>query len=178
MAAGYELNASRLVQKELFGDRIPSIGVNIGYNYAKSEAQAGFLLSRQSNGINYGVSASWNLFDGFNLNRRIQNAKISAENSKYNYEAVKLSLERELYSVFISYQNNIQLREMELVNREVARENNEIAIERYQVGNSSPLELREAQINLLEANLRLLDAAYAVKTGEIDLLQIAGLLLE
>ncbi len=178
LAAEYELNASKLVQKELFGDRIPAIGVNVGYNYAKSEAQAGFLLNRQSNGVNYGVSASWNLFDGFNLNRRIQNAKINAENSKFNFEAIKLSLERELYSVFISYQNNIQLREMELSNREVARENNEIAIERYQVGASSPLELREAQINLLEANLRLLNAAYSVKTGEIDLLLLAGLLLE
>jgi outer membrane protein TolC len=178
LAAGYELNASKLVQKELFGDRIPAIGVNVGYNYAKSEAQAGFLLNRQSNGINYGLSASWNLFDGFNLNRRIQNAKINAENSKFNYEAIKLSLERELYSVFISYQNNIQLREMELTNREVASENNEIAIERYQVGASSPLELREAQINLLEANLRLLNAAYSIKTGEIDLLLLAGLILE
>jgi len=177
-AAGYELNASRLVQKELFGDRIPAIGVNVGYNYGKSEAQAGFLLNRQSSGVNYGVSASWNLFDGFNLNRRIQNAKINAENSKFNYEAIKLSLERQLYSVFISYQNNIQLREMELANVEVARENNEIAIERYQVGNSSPLELREAQITLLEANLKLLNAAYSIKTGEIDLLLIAGLLME
>ena len=67
---------------------------------------------------------------------------------------------------------------MELANREVARENNEIAIERYRVGNSSPLELREAQINLLEANLRLLDAAYSIKTGEIDLLLIAGKLMD
>jgi outer membrane protein TolC len=177
-AAEYNMNAARIVQKELFGDRIPSIGVNAGYSYAKSEAEAGFLLSRQSNGLTYGVSASWNLFDGFNLNRQIQNAKIVAENSKYNYDAIKLSLERELYSIFISYQNNIQLREMELDNREVARENNEIAIERYQVGNSSPLELREAQINLLEANLRLLNAAYSVKTGEIDLLLLAGKIVE
>jgi outer membrane protein TolC len=178
LAAEYNLNASRLVQKELFGDRIPEIGVNAGYNYAKSEAEAGFLLSRQSTGITYGISASWNLFDGFNLNRQIQNAKISAENSKFNYEAIKLSLERELYSIYISYQNNIQLREMEQSNREVASENNEIAIERYRVGNSSPLELREAQINLLEANLRLLNAAYSIKTGEIDLLLLAGLLMD
>ena len=178
MAAKYDMNASRLVQKELFGERIPSLGVNVGYNYAKSEAQAGFLLSRQSSGVTYGVSASWNLFDGFNLNRRIQNAKINAENSKFNYEAIKLELERELYATYISYQNNIQLRDMELVNREVASENNEIAIERYQVGNSSPLELREAQINLLEANLRLLNAAYSIKTGEIDLLLIAGKLVD
>lgn len=178
LAAEYNKNATRIVQKELFGERIPSIGVNAGYNYARSEAQAGFLLSRQSTGLSYGISASWNIFDGFNLNRRIQNAKITAENATFDYEAIKLSLERELYSTFISYQNNIQLREMEQTNREVAQENNEIAIERYQVGNSSPLELREAQINLLEASLRLLNAAYSIKTGEIDLLLLAGLLMD
>ena len=178
LAAEYAVNASHLAQKELFGERIPDIGVNVGYNYAKSEAQAGFLLSRHSLGVTYGVSASWDIFDGFNLNRRTQNAKIVAENSQFNYEAIKLNLQRELYSTFITYNNNIQLREMEQANREVARENNEIAIERYSVGNSSPLELREAQINLLEASLRLLDAAYSLKTGEIDLLLLAGILME
>jgi outer membrane protein TolC len=174
LAVQYEMNASRLVQKELFGARIPEIDLNLGYNYARSEAEAGFTLSRQSRGFNYGLSASWNVFDGFNLNRQIQNARIVAENTELNYKSIKLNLERELYSTFISYQNNILLRSMEGENQEVARENNEIAIERYRVGNSSPLELREAQINLLEANLRLLNAAYAVKTGEIALLLLSG----
>jgi outer membrane protein len=143
LAATYQLNASELAEKELFGQRMPEIGLNMGYNFAKSEAEAGFLLSRQSSGLTYGLSASWNLFNGLNLNRQIQNARIVAENTALNYEAIKLSLERELYSTFIRYQNNIQLRDLEEANREVARENNEIAIERYSVGNSSPLELRE-----------------------------------
>jgi outer membrane protein TolC len=177
-ASQFDVNATRLVEKELFGVRIPEIGFNVGYNYAKSEAEAGFLLSRQSSGVTYGFSAAWNIFDGFNLNREIQNAKIQTENSELNYDAVKLSLERDLYTIFINYQNNIQLRVMEEANREVARENNEIARERYRVGNSSPLELREAQLNLLEANLRYLNAAYSIKTGEIDLLLLAGVLLE
>jgi len=178
LASQYEVNASRLVQKELFGERIPEIGVNVGYNYAKSEAQAGFLLNRQSNGITYGASATWNLFDGFNLNRRVQNAKILAENTELNYEAKKLNLEKELYSIFINYQNNIRLRDMEEQNTEVARENNEIAIERYRVGNTSPLELRQAQITLLEANLQFLNAAFFVKTGEINLLLLSGSLMK
>lgn len=178
LANRYEMSASKLVEKELFGERIPELGVNLGYNYTKSEAEAGFLLSRRSNGLTYGITATWNVFDGLNLNRRIQNAKIVAENTELNYEAVKLSLEKELYSIFISYQNNIQLYSMEQQNKEVATENNEIAIERYRVGTSSPLELREAQINLLEANLRYLNAAYFVKTGEIDLLFLSGALLK
>ena len=178
LANRYEMNASKLVKKELFGERIPELGFNLGYNYSKSEAEAGFLLSRQSSGLIYGLSATWNIFDGLNLNRRIQNAKILEENTELSYKAVKLSLEKELYSTFISYQNNIRLHGMEEQNKEVANENNEIAIERYRVGASSPLELREAQINLLEANLRYLNAAYFVKTGEIDLLFLSGSLLE
>ena len=177
LASLYEMQATNLIQKEIFGERMPEIGLNFGYNYAKSEAEAGFPLSRQSSGINYGVGASWNLFDGFNLNRRIQNARILAENSEYNYEAVKINIERELYATYLTYQNNIQLRVLEEANRDVARENNEIAIERYRVGNSSPLELREAQLNLLEANLRLLNAAYTIKTGEIGLLLLSGQLV-
>lgn len=178
LATRYEMNAAKLVKKELFGERIPELGFNVGYNYGKSEAEAGFMLSRKSTGLNYGFSASWNLFDGSNLNRRIQNAKILEENTELNFEAVKLSLQREMYSIFISYQNNIQLHSMEEQNKEVANENNEIAVERYRVGTSSPLELREAQINLLEANLRYLNAAYSVKTGEIDLLFLSGSLME
>lgn len=178
MASVYDVKASSLVQKELFGERMPEVGLSVGYNYAKSEAQAGLLLSRQSSGVTYGVSATWNLFNGLDLNRRIQNAKINSENAQLNYEAIKLNLEGQLYSTFILYQNNIRLRDMEDANRKVAQENNEIAIERYSVGNSSPLELREAQINLLEANLRFLNAAYSIKTGEIDLLLLSGLLVK
>lgn len=178
LAARNEVNASLYSQKELYGERAPEISLNLGYNYAKSEAQAGFLLNRQSSGITYGISASWNLFDGFNLNRQIQNAKIMAENSKYNYESVKLNLEHDLYSIFVNYQNNIQLLDLEEENRKVAQENNDIALERYRIGNSSPLELREAQVNLLEANLSYLDAAHAIKTAEIDLLKMSSQLVK
>ena len=178
IASLYDMNATRLVEKEIKGERLPIIGLNGGYNYAKSEAEAGQLLSRKSTGFNYGISASWQLFNGFNVNRRVQNAKILAENSSLNYEAIKLNLDKALYSTYINYQNNIQLHKMEEQNREVARENNEIAIERYRVGTSSPLELREAQINLLEANLRFLNAAYSIKTGEIDLLMLSGKILK
>lgn len=168
------VEVAALERKELTGLRMPEIGLNLGYNYARSEAQAGFLLNRQSSGINYGVSANWNLFDGLNLNRRINNAEIVRENREFDYQALQINLERQLYAVYLNYQNNIQLSQLEDDNRKVAQENNDIAFERYRVGTSSPLELREAQINLLEANLRFLNAAYSVKTAEIDLLLLAG----
>ena len=163
-----------LERKEIMGERLPEIGLNVGYNYARSEAEAGFLLSRQASGVNYGVTATWNLFNGFTINKRIEIARIAQETRELDREALLLNLERDLYSVYLNYQNNIQLRQLEDDNRTVAKENSDISIERYRVGASSFLELREAQINLLEANLRFLNAAYSVKTAEIDLLLLAG----
>jgi outer membrane protein TolC len=177
-ASRYQMSVAMLEQKEIRGERLPSIGVNAGYSYSRSEAQAGNFLYSKSSGYNYGLTANWQLFNGFNLNRRMQNAKIVTENSSINYEALKLNLERGLYEVYLSYKNNIELHGLEQANLAVAQENNDIAVERYKVGNSSPLELREAQINLLEANLRLLNAAYSVKVGEIDLLLISGQLMK
>jgi outer membrane protein TolC len=168
------IEISELERKEIFSERMPWLDLGVGYNYNRSEAEAGFLLERKSSGINYGLTAVWNVFDGLNLNRRIQNAEIAIEANQLDYEALRLNLERSLYSTYLNYQNNVKLHELEQENLTVARENNEIATERYRVGNTSPLELREAQINLLEANIRLLNAAYAIKTTEIDLLLLAG----
>jgi len=178
MAGRNQVSASELEKKEISSERIPSLDVDAGYNYTRSKAEAGFLLERKSSGINYGLTARWNIFDGLNLNRRVQNAEIAIENSRLEYESRKLNLERNLYSTYLTYQNNISLHELERENLTVARENNEIATERYRIGNTSPLELREAQINLLEANIRLLNAAYAIKTTEIDLLLLAGLITQ
>jgi outer membrane protein TolC len=168
------IRSSTLERKEITGQRAPSIDLNFGYNYARSEAEAGFLLSRRSSGITYGVSAGWTIFDGLNLNRRIQNAQIAVETNQLELELRQQELIGELYSVFLRYKNNIRLHDLERENLSVARENNEIATERYRIGNTSPLELREAQINLLEANIRLFNAAYILKTSEIDLLLLSG----
>ena len=178
LAGKNQIDVSAMEKKEIASERIPQFDVSAGYNFIKSESEAGFSLQRRSNGFNYGFGASWNIFDGLNLNRRIQNADIAIENSKLDFESRKLSLERALYSTFITYQNNIRLHVLEEENRTVARENNEIATERYRIGNTSPLELREAQINLLEANIRLLNAAYAIKTTEIELLLLAGMITQ
>ncbi|MDZ7604474.1 MAG: TolC family protein [Cyclobacteriaceae bacterium] len=77
-ASRYQMSVSLLEQKEIRGERLPIIGVNAGYSYGRSEAQAGQLLNRKSSGLNYGLTANWLLFNGFNLNRRLQNAKILA----------------------------------------------------------------------------------------------------
>lgn len=156
------------------GQRLPQVDLFASYVHSDSESPAGFAIESQSDDITYGVSASWQLFDGFNVNRRIQNAKIQAENSQYAIEQQMIQLTTEIRSRYINYKNNLNLMELEEENVEVAKENNEIAQERYQIGLSNPLELREAQINLINAELRLKNAAFAAKLAEIELKYLSG----
>jgi outer membrane protein TolC len=42
----------------------PYCSVNTAYNFQKSQSSLGFVAQSQSRGLNYGFSASLNLFDG------------------------------------------------------------------------------------------------------------------
>ncbi|MEQ9440510.1 MAG: TolC family protein [Cyclobacteriaceae bacterium] len=169
-----EQNIAYLTMRELRADRWPAIALNTGYNYANSVAQAGFVLGRQSNGFAYGISASWNLFNGFNKNRLIQNAQVEVESQGYAQEELRTQLEANLEKTFINYTNSIQLIGLETRNEQIAQERAEIALERYRLGNSNSLELREAQRNAVAAAGRLLDAVYSTKVAEIELLRLSG----
>lgn len=168
---------SYLEMRELQADLLPQVGVNIGYNYATSEAEAGFVLGRRSNGIGYGISAQMNLFNGFNRRRQIQNAQILIENSEQQLEQLNLQLVANLQTTFVDYTNSIVLLELESENLEIAKETAEIALDRYRLGRSNALELREAQVNAVEAESRLINAIYSTKIAEIELLRLSGQIL-
>lgn len=177
MLLSQEKKIAYLEEREAKSDQLPSIYLDVSYGYTNLNREAGQLQSNISDGVTYGVGASWNLFDGFNTRRTVQNARILVNNSELAYEQVKLDLDADLQKVYLSYQSNLNLYELERANLAVAKENEEIALERYKLGNSDALELREAQLNAVAAESRMLDAAYSVKVAEIELYRLSGELM-
>ncbi|MTI21355.1 TolC family protein [Fulvivirga sp. RKSG066] len=159
-------------------DRYPQVNLFAAFTHSQSESPAGFAIESTSDDLSYGVTASWTLFDGFNVQRRVQNAQIQIDNSQLAYQEQLLSLVTAARSRYINYRNNLNLMTLEEENVEVAKENNEIAQERYQIGLSNPIELREAQVNLINAELRLQNAAFAAKLAEIELKFLSGQLMQ
>ncbi len=159
-------------------DRLPSVGLFADYSRQNFETPAGFAVAGSSSDITYGISASWMLFDGFNLNRRIQNAKISTESAQHSYQQQVIEIETDIKQIYLNYRNNLNLLVLEGENLTVAGENNEIAQDRYEIGLSNSIELRESQVNLINAQLRYQNAAFAAKQAEIDLKYLAGILME
>ena len=73
---------AELQLKQVKANRYPTVKVNTGYNFAESQSSLGFTSSAYSRGLNYGFSASLNLFDGFAQHRNEKIAKLELENSK------------------------------------------------------------------------------------------------
>jgi outer membrane protein TolC len=165
---------SELDLKAVNSRNYPYLKLNAGYGYTANFYQANTLKQQNVLGLNYGVTLGFSLFDGMNRRREQKNAKIMIQNRELQSEQLELSLKADLANMWMAYQNNIDLTNLEKENLVVAHENYEIAMERYKLGDLSGLELREAQNSLLEAEERLLQAQYNTKLCEISLLQISG----
>jgi outer membrane protein TolC len=160
------------------GDLFPVISLNLGYNYSRSESGAGFFKSSNTTGITYGVSASFNLFDGLNTRRRIENAEVSIESSELALKQVEDQVKALFENTYLKYQNSLQLVKLESENYRAAEENANIALEKLKVGSITPVDFRQVQLDLMNAKSRLLSAEYDAKTSETNLLQISGQLVK
>lgn len=170
--------AANSIIKEISGEWLPEIALNGGYGYSRVEASSGFSNFSETKGWNYGITARINLFDGFNKNRRRQNAKISHKNEMLKYQDAELALTTSLLQTHASYQDAFDLINLEEENLVYTKKSQEIALERYRLGTISSVELREAQQSLLNAENRLIMAQIEAKNTEIELLRLSGLLLK
>jgi outer membrane protein TolC len=174
LLAGKNKALSELDLKALKGRNYPYLKLNAGYGYTTNFYDAAALTRQSTLGFNYGFTIGFSLFDGMNRRREQKNAQIAIQNRELEAERLELSLKADLSNMWMAYQNNIELTNLERENLVVAHENFEIAMERYKLGDLSGLELREAQNSLLEAEERFIQARYNTKLCEISLLQISG----
>lgn len=159
-------------------DFLPKISLNGGYTYQNSAADANLVKSNKSNGYNYGLSLSWNIFNGFTSLLTYQNALISLDKSEISILATKNEIESSLLISFKNYEKNLEILNLEEENVSVAKENFDLAFEELKLGTFSPLEFREVQKSYTAAQSRLSTARYTAKMSEKDLLKQSGMLLQ
>ena len=165
---------SELDLKSLRSRNYPYLRLNGGYGFTHYNYNTGTFDRQRTWGPNVGLTLAYTIFDGFNRRREQKNAEITVQNRELQFERNKLALESDFANIWMAYQINTELTNLELESLENAKLNYEIAMERYKIGDLSGLELREAQNSLLEAEQRLLTAQYRTKLYEISLFQLSG----
>lgn len=175
LAAIVNKRISDLDIKNIQSLQMPQIDLLAGYNMNQVQNGAGFGVQKgTSNAFNYGLRATINIFDGYNQKRRVQTAKINAEIAQLQIEDLKNSLNASLDRAFVTYENALNLINLESENYTIAKQNIDIAFDRFKVGIATSYELREVQRNAVAAETRLIEAKYAAKTAEIELIRLSG----
>ncbi len=171
----YEVSGKEI--GEIISGKYPEIDVIARYNYAKSESDAGFFISSETDGLFYGLSLTMNLYDGFNTRRRQQTAKLLQKNIAIELEELKNSILADIRTGYVIYDNSLTRLKLEDENISAAKENVDIALENFRLGLMTPLELREVQKNYIQAKSRHITAAFEAKQNEINLLKLSGKLI-
>ena len=165
---------AELELKRVKAARYPTVRLNTGYNFAETESSLGFVSQSNSRGLNYGVTASVNIFDGFNQRRNERVAKIQIESADLLIEQQNLTINTAIATAFQTYQTNLSLARLEETNEDIARQNLNITLEKYKIGSISAVEFRDAQENFINAVSRFNTAKLQAKLSELQLKEIIG----
>jgi outer membrane protein TolC len=154
--------------------RYPKLNLNAAVNYSYLNSETGYLKSNRSLGPSFGLSLSYPLFDGLNINRQVKNAKVELNTMENYLKDTDLSLHTELFKLYNDYVTNLRIAGIEAVNQLVARENVDVAYEKYRLGSINDIELRETQKKYIDAQYQLLLSQFQAKKAEIELLRMSG----
>ena len=173
-AAIINKRVAELDLKQVKANRMPRVNLNSGYNFRRTESALGFAPLSTNDGLNYGVSASLNVFNGLQQRRNEQNAAISIKSAELDYERITQNLNAQLAIAHQTYLTSLSLVKLEERNQQIAKQNLEITLEKFRLGSIAPIEFRDAQQNYVNATVRYSSAQYQAKLAEVSLKEIAG----
>ncbi|WP_338764854.1 TolC family protein [Bernardetia sp. ABR2-2B] len=169
---------------------IPQLSVSAGnsYNYNRQDlSQATFSGDRaaptepiNATTTNYflNFNLSFTLFNGGQLKRAVQRAKISENIGNLSIDQNKLTLSRDLARAFDLYNVRRQLLELSTESKKVSEQNLQILEERYNSGLINSFDYRQIQNTFQNAAFNELQAIYNLIDANTTLIRLTGGLTE
>ncbi|MEO8760732.1 MAG: TolC family protein [Bacteroidia bacterium] len=163
--------------KEYRGNRYPKIGVTGNYSYQRTTNDIGLLRLNRNYGFNAGFIFSWTILNNLTTTTAIKNQKVLLNSDNIRLEAERLNQKANLYQAYLSFQNNLNIIEIEKQSVEFANQNLIIAAARFKQGLSNYIEYRTVEQSYEDAQYRLSQAAFNTKLSELNYLKAQGLLV-
>ncbi len=149
--------------------RGPRITANGQFVALRTDNGAGFIRNNNQAGFAIGASLALPLYNGGNLKRQADVARISAEQAALRIEVQRLELETAIENQLVLFRAQQQALALENENVQTARQSLLISTERFRLGQSNALEVQAAQGALEQALLRQNLALFNLKMSEIQL---------
>jgi outer membrane protein len=167
-----QVDISKLSINEFKTARLPKINFNAGYNLAYSNNSSIALINSRPYGPSIGASITIPLYQAGVVNSEVNTAKIQLQSSSYNLENTKVQVNVFFQNALTDFDNQKQLLTIEKDNDALAKENLDISTQRLKYGQTTLLEVRQAQSSYVDSRTRLINFEYNLKVAETKLKQL------
>jgi outer membrane protein len=176
LAVQKQVAVARLNLQEARTLGLPRVALNGGYNVVQSDNTAANVLMNRAYGPMIGGTVSIPLYQSGNVMRQISTARLQLKSAEFELENLKLQTSILLQNLLDDFENQRQLLAIEKDNTALAKENLDISLARLKQGQSTSLELKQAEQSYEDALTRLIEIEYGLKVAETKLKQLIALL--
>lgn len=174
--ANFRMNTgNQLEQTTGFVNRDPSFPV---YNNVNETVFTPQTLTGNSYGAYGNFSLRFTLFNGGQIKRSVENARVQEKIAQLGTNRLKISLENDLMANFDLYNLRRQLVVISQTKLIAAELNLDLANERYRNGALSAIDLRIVQENYRNAALEYTLAVFSSIESKIELIRLSGGLID
>jgi len=156
--------------------QLPKLSFNAGYNFNGSKNNYSTILQNQTAGPQIGGTLTIPIYQSGNAARQIETSRLQYQSAQFNLESTKIQINSDLQNTLTSFENQKNLLEIEKSNMELAKENLLITMERLRLGQTTSLELHQAQQSYVDSNTRYINFEYDLKVAETKLKQLLSIL--
>ena len=147
----------------------PSIGAFGQYGW-----RSGQLFDDVFDGWTVGLQATWNLFDGFLTQGRVEQADAQLQSLIISLDDTRRQIELDARTAWANLQEAIELLQAQQKSVATAEESLRLANVRYQTGQGTQLEVLDAQVALTEARTNQVEAQYSYHSAKAEMLKARG----
>jgi outer membrane protein len=171
-----QLDIAKLALKEYSRSRYPIISFSAGYSISKKDYTNWSSKQNIALGPDFQGTISIPLYQAGRISRQVNTQKLEVETMKYNLESIKQKISTNLNNAITEYEYQLSMLEIEKENNLITKENLEISIQRLKQGETTTLEVHQAQDDYMQSCTRLVNFRYNLKVAELTLKQLLSTL--
>lgn len=154
-----------------YGAYSPKVYANAGASIYDGSGSA---ISRYDR-TNYGVSADWIIFDGFNRWNRIRECQSLIEKSHYEIAKAWLMVVSEVRQAHLSYNTYDKQLEVYRLKLELVKKTRDLVVEEYNAGKTTIVRVNEAQRDVVQGESNVASSSVQLLNARIQLEAATGM---
>ena len=167
-----QVEVARLSLQEARTLLFPRLNFTAGYYGSQNENPAGSIPLSRTFGPQVGGAITVPLYQSGNALRQITTARLQLKSTEYDLQNVKQQTAVQLQNALDEFEIQTRLLAIEKDNDALAKENLDISMQRLRLGQSTSLELRQAEDSYEESRTRLINIEFNLKVAETKLRQL------